>query len=179
MLGSVFILLSIATGLILADYQPVSKLDLSMYVGRWYQVYKNRFDMTFQGYGSCAIADYRLVTSNMTVLNTQFNKDGSISQIEGYAFYQPGNSGGSLTVTLDGVSRTAPYWVIELGPIIKDQYEYSIVSDNNRISLFVLARNVSRYYELYDNNVQQTLVKYGFTNPLNKPIAMSQVDCEY
>jgi lipocalin len=135
---------------ITADYAPVDKLDLTKYVGRWYQVYKNRFDNTFQGGGTCAVADYQLVDTAVTVSNNQINKDGSLGQIKGSAFYSPGNTGGELTVSLDGVPREAPYWVIEIGPVKDNQYEYSIVSDNNRFSLFVLARNVTQYYEEYD-----------------------------
>ena len=89
------------------------------------------------------------------------------------------NTGGELTVSLDGVPREAPYWVIEIGPVKDNQYEYSIVSDNNRFSLFVLARNVTQYYEEYDEMVQASLKSYGFTNALNKPITLSQEDCDY
>lgn len=176
--SSLFIILAVVYA-IGAEYAPVHNLDLPMYMGRWYQVYKNRFDMTFQGDGTCAVADYGLLTSNVTVLNSQIDKDGSIDQIEGYAFYKPGNSGGDLTVTLDGVSRAAPYWVLELGPMVNDQYDYSIVSDDNRISLFVLARNVSNFYKMYDDTVQNSLMKYGFTGELNKPLVMSQDKCDY
>lgn len=184
MLAKLCIIFSIATFTtcmtsITADYAPVDKLDLTKYVGRWYQVYKNRFDNTFQGGGTCAVADYQLVDTAVTVSNNQINKDGSLGQIKGSAFYSPGNTGGELTVSLDGVPREAPYWVIEIGPVKDNQYEYSIVSDNNRFSLFVLARNVTQYYEEYDEMVQASLKSYGFTNALNKPITLSQEDCDY
>jgi len=178
MFGNILILLLLAT-VTTAQFEPVADLDIAMYMGRWYQVYKNRFDMTFQGDGTCAVADYNLVNSNITVLNSQIDKDGSLDQITGYAFYKPGNSGGDLTVRLDGVPRSAPYWVIELGPIVNSQYDYAIVSDNNHISLFVLCREVNRYYELYNSCVQESLVKYGFTTTLNKPLIMYQNDCDY
>jgi lipocalin len=160
-------------------YKPVDELDLSLYMGRWYQVYKNRFDMTFQGKGTCAVADYNLSTNNVTVLNSQIDNDNTVDQIAGYAFYQPNNHGGELTVVLEGTPRPAPYWVIEIGPIINDEYQYSIISDNNKISLFVLARNVTDFYNKYNNNVEEILANYGFTNELNKPIIMSQFNCNY
>lgn len=162
-----------------AGCSPLSTLDLPLYMGRWYQVYKDKFDKTFQGDGTCAVADYGLLSSNVTVLNSQLDKDGTVNQIAGYAFYNEGYSGGELTVLLDGVSRPAPYWVIEIGPVVNDQYDYSIVTDNNQISLFVLSRNVSRYYDLYDKYVQQHLFDYGFTNVFNTPITMDQTNCNY
>ena len=47
------------------------------------------------------------------------------------------------------------------------------------ISLFVLTRNVSRYYDLYNKIVEQHLFDYGFTNAFNRPITMDQTNCNY
>lgn len=178
MITNVFVMFTIMA-LCVAEYSPVSTLDLPMYMGRWYQMYKDQFDNTFQKDGTCAVADYSLTSSNVTVLNSQLDRNGVVDQISGYAFYQDKHIGGQLTVQLEGVPRSAPYWVIELGPIVNDQYDYSIVSDNNRVSLFVLARNVSDYFAMYDSNVQQSLISYGFTTQYNKPIPMIQTDCDY
>lgn len=162
------------------EYIPVDELDLSSYDGRWYQVYKDVSDMSFQGFGTCAVADYAILdANNVSVLNSQIDKDGTLDQITGYAFYKNGNSGGELTVDLDGTPGNAPYWVIQLGPLLNDEYQYSIVSDNLKVSLFVLARNVSEFYDLYDEEVLKSLEKYGFTKNINKPLVMEQVDCDY
>ena len=178
MLGNLFILVSVVA-VFAANVNPVDNLDLLMYSGRWYQVIKDRFDMSFQGEGTCAVADYGLTETNVTVLNSQIDKDGKVDQIAGYAFYKPGNTGGYLTVQLDGVPTSAPYWVLELGPIVNEQYEYSIISDNLNLSLFVITRNVTRYYDTYEENVKDSLTKYGFTGTFTKPIAIPQDDCDY
>ena len=78
-----------------------------------------------------------------------------------------------MTVKLED-NPEAPYWVIEIGPIIDELYDYSIVSDNLKLSLFVLARNVSRFFELYEKKVMISLDNFGFTNIINKPIIMEQ-----
>lgn len=178
MLGNLLILISIGA-VIASNVTPVDNLDLSMYAGRWYQVVKDKFDMAFQGDGRCAVADYGLTETNVTVLNSQVDKDGKVDQIAGYAFYKKGNSGGYLTVKLDGVPTSAPYWVLELGPITNDQYDYSIISDNVNLSLFVITRNVTRYYDIYVDKVNDSLMKYGFTGTLTKPVTISQNDCDY
>jgi hypothetical protein len=77
---------------------------------------------------------------------------------------------------LDGTSD-APYWVLELGPIINGLYDYSIVSDNMGLSLFVLTRDVDRFYELYDNIVLKSLNEFGFNKAFNTPLVMNQTDC--
>ena len=52
-----------------------------------------------------------------------------LDTISGFAYYKDGDTGGYLTVQLEDLPE-APYWVIELGPVVNDFYDYSIVSDN-------------------------------------------------
>ena len=74
----------------------------------------------------------------------------------------------------------APYWILELGPINDDGlYDYSIVSDSVGLFLFVLARNVTTFFNLYNDEVLATLVDLGFVGP-TKPIPTYQgPDCVY
>ena len=160
-----------------SEYQPVSQLNLKQYQGDWYQVYGDNFDKVFEKDGRCIKANYQIINSNnVSVLNTQLNSNNQVENITGYAYYTDDHTGGELTVQLDGQGE-APYWVIELGPIVNNQYDYSIVSDNFKISLFVLARNVDEYYKNYNDQVQESLKNFGFTNKLNKPIQTDQTNC--
>jgi lipocalin len=96
--------------------------------------------------------------------------------IAGSAFYKDDNCCGYLTVILEGAPQ-APYWVLELGPVVDDLYDYSIVSDDKALSLFVLTRDVERYYKLYDEQVLESLNDFGFTKSINSPVVMNQTDC--
>ena len=159
------------------DYKAVDELNIPMYMGKWYQVYENNFDKSFQGKGRCATAEYHLMENgNVSVFNKQIDADNTYDSITGVAYYKEGNSGGYLTVELNHMPP-APYWVLELGPILDDQYQYSIVSDNFGLSLFVLTRNVTLFYETYNSSVYETMIDFGFTTFLNSPIQMSQNDC--
>lgn len=160
-------------------YSPVDNLEINKYIGRWYQVYQDLADTIFEGKSTCIIADYGLKNdSTISVVNSETTVKGDLQQIRGIAYYQDGNSGGELTVKL-GLLPPAPYWVIDLGPIINDQYQYSIVSDNKKKSLFVLARNVSEFFKKYDDLVLDTLEDFNFINCLNKPIKSNQDNCTY
>ena len=147
----------------------VPKLDLESYVGRWYQIYGNKFDQTFEKYSSCITADYDLIPNgNVSVVNSQYERT-KIVQIEGYAYYSNKNKNpslfpGQLTVHLDGVPQDAPYWVYDLGPKQNNKYEWSLVSDPLFLSLFVLARDVDSFYENYDDEILSLLDNYGFTD---------------
>lgn len=170
----VILLVTIST-LYSKEYKAVDELDLNKYVNSWYQVYGDNFDKTFQGNGKCVKAFYKLNDYNVSVLNTQLDKNDNSDSITGFAYYKEGDTGGYLTVQLKDLPE-APYWIIELGPIYNDMYDYAIVSDNAKLSLFVLTRNVSRFYKEYDETVLNSLEDFGFNKLYNKPLEINQ-DC--
>ena len=173
-----WILLLILVGYCLCkEYKAVDKIDLNEYTGKWLQVYGNSFDKVFQGDGSCVSAHYSLEDDGkVKVYNEQINSNGKRDGIEGYAYYSDGDCCGYLTVKLEDL-KPAPYWVLELGPIENKQYQYSIVSDDKAISLFVLARDVEEFQEKYEDQVLVSMKEFGFTKSLNKPVPMNQTDC--
>ena len=59
------------------------------------------------------------------------------------------------------------------------QYDYALVSDPSAASLYVLARNVSRFTELYDARVLSTLREMGLTGLLTRPRKTTQLGCNY
>ena len=159
------------------EYKAVDELDLPSYMGKWYQVYQNNFDKLFQGIGKCSTAKYKIVDDNkVSVFNKQIDQDDKVDQITGYAYYKNNDYGGYLTVKLKDLPE-APYWVLELGPINDNLYDYSIVSDDKALSLFVLTRDVDRFYKNYNEDVLNSLEKFGFTKKYNMPIVMNQTDC--
>ena len=154
---------------------PVNELDISKYMGIWYAVLVSPIVYTFQGYGKCMRAEYQIMSeNNISVINTQESIKGKYEQIRGYAFYKNVSEPGKLSVSLDGIPFIAPYWVIALGEIKDDQYQYSIVSVPSATSLWVLTRNVLEYYRKYNNEVISFLDKYEF-----KYDWVDQLSCDY
>jgi lipocalin len=145
------------------NFTTVSELDLQKYMGHWYQVYAAPFDYTFQGYGKCITADYGIIDSNnVSVLNAQYNRNNEYEEIKGYAFYKNISEPGQLSVYLEGTPAIAPYWVLQVGDIVNDGYQYSIISVPHGPSLWVLARNVIKFFRLYDDEVKKFLDTYNF-----------------
>jgi lipocalin len=137
---------------------PVEKLDVTKYVGKWYQIYGAPTNVVFQGYGKCITADYGVLPDgNVSVLNAQLNAKNELEQIAGYAYYKNVSEPGKLTVHLDGTPTDAPYWVVALGEVKNSQYQYSIVTTPSGISLWVLARNVNLFLREYDAEVRAFL----------------------
>lgn len=103
--------------------------------------------------------------------------------IDGYAYQtDPEAHPGQLKVKFtdgQGAPFPAPYWILELGPIVNGLYDYAIVSDSVSAYLFVLARDVARFNEKYDAQVQKSLADKGFTGK-TAPIKTYQgTDCVY
>ena len=160
--------------------EPIKKLDLTMYEGRWYQVYGNRFDQTFEMYSKCITADYALNSNgSVSVLNSQLSNTNQLEQINGYAYYKNDIDAtinqGKLIVHLDNVKYDAPYWIINIGPVINYYYDWVIISDPFKLSLFVLTRDIDRFYKSYNEDVEDILYDYGYTNV----IETSHENCTY
>lgn len=140
------LLFSLISQSVISSIITVDNLNVENYLGRWYQVFGSPTNVIFQGYGECITADYNLLDNgNIDVLNSQINRNGEYETIGGYAFYKNISEPGKLTVHLDGTPVDAPYWVVNLGPIIDNQYDYSIVTAPSGISLWTLVRDPYNY----------------------------------
>jgi lipocalin len=141
----------------------VKELNVNQYLGNWYQVYGAPTNVIFQGYGECITAQYGLLEDgDVSVLNSQINSDDILEQISGYGYYTNTSEPGKLTVHLDGVPVDSPYWVVKLGEVINNQYQYSIISVPSGISLWVLTRDISKFYKLYDEEVKTYLDEHHY-----------------
>lgn len=168
----IFLSISLAT-----EYKAVEELDLTKYTGKWYEVYQDNFNLLFQNVGKCSTATYHLTDDNKVSVFNQQITNNEYDTITGFAYYKDNDCCGYLTVQLKGTPE-APYWVLELGPIFDDLYDYSIVSDDKGLSLFVLARDVDRFFKLYNEQVLASLKDLGFSKKYNSPKIMNQTDCE-
>ncbi|XP_060082812.1 apolipoprotein D-like [Ylistrum balloti] len=181
---SAFLLDSFGLG---SGIKTVTELDVPKYLGRWYQMYASQsVYATFEKDAVCVTADYSMSTDgsgNVLVRNGENLKtpNGTLKTINGYAV--PSNEPGKLTVNLETAPFPAPYWVIKLGPTTfgkDDQYQYSVVTDNLKATLFVLARDPETFKRDYDEEIVQYLKDQGFTNFINKPVATYHgPDCMY
>lgn len=154
-----------------------SSLDLEAYTGKWYQVYSDLFvQNAFEKGARCVKAFYELAEDEIIeIYNEQIAPNTKIQSITGYGYIPNATEPRKLKVVLQD-KKEADYWIYDLSPIVDKKYQYAIVSDSYKISLFVLARNVEDFYINYNDKVLDTLKEYGFTRIWNKPIQTIQ-DC--
>ncbi|RZL04387.1 MAG: lipocalin [Rubrivivax sp.] len=135
-----------------APLQAVESVNLTRYLGRWYQIahYPNKFQSQCV---SDTTADYRLLPyGKIEVINQCKTADGSTDQAVGEArLAQPR----FLNIPVGKVVSTAklqvrfapavlgwvpgvwaPYWVVQLAP----DYRYAVVSEPGRDYLWILSR---------------------------------------
>ena len=122
-------------------------------------------------------------------------RDCSVLLVEGFAA-QSNTTDGAFTVELQpgplpfdiGVpdiddvefEDNGNYWILELGPIEYDQYQWAIVGNGKDMTqLYILVRNVEMFEELYEDEVLQKAKDYGFTTFTNRPRKSNQKDCGY
>jgi apolipoprotein D and lipocalin family protein len=160
----------------------VDSLDISKYIGRWYQVYAGYFSfVATEKNGSCVAADYGIIsTNNISVFNQEIAIDGTRSTITGFAYAPNASEPGQLFVNFPYSS--GDYWIVKLGPDTygdHQSYQYSIVTDESKFNLFVIARDVETFFNDYDVEVQTFLQSNGFNETWNTPILTNQQDCTY
>jgi lipocalin len=178
------ILLAISSLLSLAfAASPVSELNVTQYYGRWYQAYSDFATVaTFENNSYCVTADYApYPNGTISVENRERNDNvtGPERRILGWADVPNLAEPGKLQVHLQTTHFGAPYWVYALGPVVEEQYDFSVVSDSLLLTLFVLTRNLTRFFTEYDTQVRAFLNVSGFTQFWNTPLLTIQNGCEY
>jgi len=114
----------------------VPSVDLTRYLGKWYEI--AHYPTPFQAGCASSTAEYaQRADGSVSVFNTCLAADGStISTIEGTATVADPVSNAKLMVRFPSVPFPAPYWIIDLG----QEYEYAVVGDPTRSTLFILSR---------------------------------------
>jgi len=171
------------------SWTPVTEVITEQYLGHWYQAYSDlAVTATFENSSYCVTADYGMYPNGtISVWNRerQYSVTGPEREIFGWAAAANTSQPGELTVHLQTTGGFgAPYWIFELGPVVPGpspnataQYAYSVVSDPLRLTLFVLARNLSEFAEVWADGVLGRLAAAGYTGWLNTPTATVQEGC--
>jgi lipocalin len=166
---------------------PVTEVVTEQYLGHWYQAYSDlAVTATFENASYCVTADYEMnPNGTISVWNRerQYSVTGPTREIFGWATATNMSAPGELTVHLQATGGFgAPYWIYELGPVVAgpnntEYYSYSVVSDPLRLTLFVLARNLTEFAYVWAAGVLGRLAEAGYTGWLNTPTATVQEGC--
>lgn len=158
----------------------VENIDLSSYTGKWYQAATSKSTKLF-GTGikfSNVTASYECVdnctTNNITVLNEGFNEENNYVKIAGYSYCENNEVPSKRKLHFEDVPFEGNYWIVKLGPLINNKYEYAVISGplsrlfGTRFSLYVICRDIEDYKLKYENEVKDWCSNNGYIFPWNK-----------
>lgn len=165
-------------------FKPIeveNNLKLDSYLGLWHQVatsYSTLFFGTGPKYTSVS-AFYNKInslpnTTNISVFNFGINSNYKPTDIYGFSYSDVNENPSKRKVKFDRVVFEGSYWIVKLGPIINNSYQYAVISGPlnsffaTRFSLYVLARNRDIYNQTYKHEVKDWCYKNGFIFPWNK-----------
>lgn len=114
----------------------VPAVDLNRYLGKWYEI--AHYPTFFQAGCDSSVAEYSLRDDGaINVFNSCLAADGAvISTITGTATVVDSTTNAKLVVRFPSAPFPGPYWIIDLG----ENYEYAVVGDPARLTLFILSR---------------------------------------
>ena len=117
--------------------QPNKPVELTRYLGRWYEI--ARYEQGFQKGCEGVRADYSLrPDGNIDVVNQCRKPGGKISEARGLAKVVDSASGAKLKVSFFGPFY-GNYWVLDHA----DDYSWSIVGEPSGRYLWILAREAT------------------------------------
>ena len=117
--------------------QPAKPVELSRYLGHWYEL--GRYEQGFQKDCDGVTADYALRDDGtVSVVNTCRKPDGSIKRAEGKAKVVDTATGAKLKVSFFGPFY-GDYWVLDHA----DDYSWSIVGEGSGRYLWLLSRDAA------------------------------------
>lgn len=135
-LAAAFMLLTVNMANAFEELTTVSFVDLSRYMGRWYEI--ARLPQSFQKDCTAVTADYRLLDNGrVEVINKCRKKtiDGREVTAKGKARVVDKATNSKLEVSFFW-PFWGDYWIFELG----QNYEYAVVGSPDKGSLWVLSR---------------------------------------
>jgi apolipoprotein D and lipocalin family protein len=156
-----------------AEIKTVPFVDVSKYLGDWYQI--AHVPLFFEGSSDCACARQRLTPTSQAgtigVLNTCTKKDGAPYSIAGNATDDDRNTNAKFTVSFEGVPFKGSYWIIGLDP----QYRFAVVTDKGGDALYILSKTPRLDHRLYEEAVGLAREQVD----TSKLVVTNQENCRY
>lgn len=137
------------TGAKSTDELPVvAQVDLNRYLGKWYEI--ATIPMRFQKGCTCVTAEYSLKDNGRIKVVNSCHKDspaGPFKSVTGQAKVVKGSNNAKLKVSFFW-PFWGNYWIIGLD---EENYQWAIVSDPSRKTLWILARTPQMENDLFEN----------------------------
>jgi apolipoprotein D and lipocalin family protein len=130
--------------------EPAKKVELQLYLGRWYEI--ARYEQSFQKGCEGVTADYSLrPDGKIDVVNRCRKPGGELREARGRAKIVDRTTGAKLKVSFFGPFY-GDYWVLDHA----DDYSWSIVGEPSGRFLWILARKATPNEGVVEELIQRT-----------------------
>lgn len=134
---------------------------------------------------NCVFVDYEAAGAAVALTNS-VQLLGRRVDVRGFAVPSPSEAGvfdvklgpGAWAPRAPHRFERANYVVAALGPKYLGKYEYAVVTDPSKSTLYILVRDTKRF-AAYEQAVLQTVAELGFTSFMNRPRKTNQERCSY
>jgi apolipoprotein D and lipocalin family protein len=142
--------------------KPVDYVQVDRYIGRWYQQARN--PRPFVEPPGCACAQQTITPNDKGYFDIHnscnfLNEKGPRAEVRGKAYSEDPNSNSRFTVDF-GDDDPSKYWIIAIGP----EYEWSVVSDPEEKTLYILSKTPVLEEEKYQQAVQAAATQISTEN---------------
>ena len=134
--------------------ETVAKVDLSRYLGRWYEIakYPNRFERKCE---RDVTATYGIQSDGkISVVNRCTTHEGKVTESSGWAKVVDEKTNAKLKVTFFW-PFFGDYWIIDLGT----NYEYAVIGEPSRKYLWILSRTAKMDDAVYAGIAERLAAK--------------------
>jgi apolipoprotein D and lipocalin family protein len=138
-------------GTAMTELKTVDHVDVSRYMGKWYEIAK--FPQWFEKGLVGVTATYSLLPNGkVRVINAGYKNDfnGKLKIAKGTAWVVDKNTNAKLKVSFFW-PFSGDYWILELGK----EYDYVVVGDPSRKTLWILSRTPQMDDTLYQELLQR------------------------
>jgi apolipoprotein D and lipocalin family protein len=117
--------------------ETVPYVDVKSYLGTWYEISRNPLPFAADCACSQQTLGFDTIKNHVTVFNSCNDKSpaGVFREIRGFATSDDPVSNARFTVDF-GLPQRGQYWIIGLGA----KYEYAVISEPSRRSLYILSK---------------------------------------
>ena len=146
-----------------APLETVPSVDVTKYVGTWYEIASLPFSR--QEGCSCTTAEYEILGIGVLKVINSCKKDGEIAQATGKAFVVEGTNNAKLKVQFFWPFK-GDYWVIDLA----DDYSYAVVGVPSRKYCWILSRSTTMSTDTYSGILDRIKAKGFDITRFNKTV---------
>lgn len=117
----------------------------------WTRMYIKSSDLSVEDV-KCAKLSYTLATNSKDTYRFDISrilKDDKLSEVTGTFSRTSSSPLAQYTLTLGGLNVTIPLWLVMVGPIYYDEYQYAVLVSPDLSTIFIDARDEKLFNEHY------------------------------